>query len=90
MRKNVLRLIVLVLVSIVLSACQLLPEEEVLPPIPVIRSYEVEEYEQVTVMRGDLVSTATVRLTYKLTRKQSLSFSLGGLYIDAVPVVPSV
>ena len=87
MRKKVLRLITLMLVSAALSACQLLPEEEVLPPIPVIRSYEVEEYEQATVMRGDLLSTATVRLTYKLTRKQSLSFPLGGLYIDAVPVV---
>lgn len=87
MRKKVLRLISLILVSVALSACQLLPEEEVLPPMPVIHDYEVEEYELVTVMRGDLISTATVRPTYKLTRKQHLSFSLGGLYIDSVYII---
>ena len=78
------RIFPILLASTMLSACQLLPAEETLPPMPVIHAYEVEEHELVTVMRGDLVSTASVNLTYGLAKQQNLSFSVGGLYIDTV------
>lgn len=34
------------------TSCAILPEEEELPAAPVVRDYEVEEYEQTPVLRG--------------------------------------
>lgn len=86
MGKKCLRWILLILVAAMLSACRLLPEEETLPPMPVIYDYEVQAYDYVTVMRGDLVTSETVRVTYVLTQTQHLSFPVEGLYIDTVSV----
>ena len=86
MRKISLGLAVLLLLSIFLSACQLLPEEEALPSMPVIQSHEVKEYKYVTVTRGDLVSSATVRVEYKVTKQETLSFQVSSLLIDTLTV----
>lgn len=86
MERKHLGLIAFMLIPGLLSACQLLPEEEKLPPAPVIHAYEAEEYKYVTVMRGDLISTSNITTYYSLTKKQNLSFPLGGMYIDTVNV----
>jgi len=86
MRKNLLLWPVCAAVSLLFTSCQLLPEEDVLPASPIIYSYEAEEYRMTAVMRGDLVSSTTVNCTYVPAREESLSFSLGGMYIDKVYV----
>lgn len=86
MGRKHLGLIAFMLIPGLLSACRLLPEEEVLPAAPVIRDYEAEDYKYVTVMRGDLISTTNITTYYSLTKKQNLSFPLGGMYIDTVNV----
>nr|WP_300787380.1 biotin/lipoyl-binding protein [uncultured Acetatifactor sp.] len=77
---------VLLAVGLPLASCGIMPEEEELPAAPVIRSYEAEEYQQTTVMRGDMVLTKRVKCTYASARQEKYSFSLGGLYIDKVYV----
>ena len=86
MRKRILQTIAFLLAVMMLSACQLLPEEETLPAMPVIREYSVAQYKQTPVMRGDMISDVTVYCTYTCNRKESISFPLGGLYIEEVAV----
>lgn len=87
MGKRLTRFAACLLISCMLSACQLLPEEEVLPAIPVISSYEGVEYKMATVQRGDMVLNKTVSCKYVPAKKESLKFTLGGLYIDKVYAV---
>lgn len=87
MRKNILQILAFCCAMLSLSACQLFPEEETLPPSPILRPYEVQDYKYATVMRGDLELTELIRCTYKLTQEETLSFSEGGLYIEDVHVV---
>ena len=86
MRKNSLRWMSLIVVPILCTSCQIMPVEEELPAAPVIRSYEAKEYEQTMVIRGDMVLNKTVRCTYMPAKRERLSFSLGGEYIDSVYV----
>lgn len=73
-------------VPLLLMACGIMPVEEELPAAPVIRSYEATEYQQATVMRGDMELTQTVKCSYASARQEKYSFSLGGMYIDKVYV----
>lgn len=58
MRKKSLRWTILtVAASCLLSACQLIPKEEELPEPPVLKSYEMVDYHQIPVCRGDLVQS---------------------------------
>ena len=84
MKKNLIP--VLLMLPIILSSCGLLPVEETLPAVPVIREYEKQEYKQTTVMRGDLVSSVSVSCTYNILKQENLSFSIGGVLIDEVYV----
>ena len=77
---------VLLTLPIILSSCGLLPVEETLPAVPVIREYEKQEYKQTTVMRGDLVSSVSVSCTYNILKQENLSFPIGGVLIDEVYV----
>ncbi len=86
MRKNFLCWLALIITPILFTSCQIMPEEEVLPAIPVIHSYEAKEYTQVPVIRGDLVLSTTVSCTYVPAREESLSFSLGDVYIEKIYV----
>ena len=72
--------------SVMCTACQIMPEEEVLPAIPVIRSYEAIEYTQAPVLRGDLTVNTTVSCTYVPAKEENLAFAIGGVYIDKVNV----
>lgn len=74
------------LVPMLCTGCQLMPEEEELKTAPVIRSYEAEEYTQTIVMRGDLILSKKVDCTYVAARQEELGFELGGVYIDKIYV----
>ncbi|MCI9068278.1 MAG: hypothetical protein HFI65_06365, partial [Lachnospiraceae bacterium] len=84
--RKLLGVLMAVGLPLVCASCGIMPEEEELPAAPVIRSYEAEEYQQTTVMRGDMVLTKQVKCTYASARQEKYSFSLGGLYIDKVYV----
>jgi len=86
MRRKLSRWLVVLAVPVVFTSCQLIPEEEVLPEIPVIRSYEVKEYEQIMVKRGDLELAKNVSCTYVAAKEENHSFSVGGQYVDKLYV----
>ena len=77
MPKKMYVILALVL-SLLLASCQLMPVEETLPEVPVIRDYEKKTYDQSKVMRGDLILSEDVRCTYEITRQDDLGFSIGG------------
>lgn len=89
-RKDISRRLGWVLLSVIISSagtsCALMPAEEELPAAPVLRSYEVTEYEQATVLRGNMELTMSVRCTYVSAKQETYSFSLGGALIDRVYV----
>ena len=86
MRKIILCGFNILLVSLMLTGCQLLPEEAVLPGAPILHSYEVKSYKMDVVKRGDLIKTTTVSCNYMPAKEEALSFSLGGLMIDQLYV----
>lgn len=86
MRRKFLWALIIMTMSFIYVSCGIMPEEEELPAAPVIRSYEAEEYQQTTVIRGDLVLDKTVRCIYASARQEMYSFPLGGLYIDKIYV----
>jgi len=86
MRKRICGFLALAATALSLSACQLMPEEEVLPDLPLVQPQEKAEYTFGTIARGDLILSETVRCTYDLVNEETLSFSVGGVYIDAVYV----
>jgi len=86
MRTKFLLCLVFLSIPMVLSACQLMPDEDILPASPILYSYEVQDYQMAQVIRSDLIETITVNCNYMPTKEESLSFSLGGIYIDKVYV----
>ena len=86
MRKNFLCGLNILLVSLMVTGCQLLPEEAVLPGAPILHSYEVKEYKMDIVKRGDMIRKTSVSCNYMPAKEESLSFSLGGLMIDQLYV----
>lgn len=86
MCKRLLQIPLLCIFLLILSACQLMPIEETLPPAPVIHEYEQGEYKLTTVMRGDLTHNTTVSCVYDLARIEKLQFPIGGLYIESILV----
>ena len=86
MRKGIRWLLALVIVSSILTGCQLIPEEETTPTRPILHSYEEQGYTTATVLRGDLVATVSVRCQYVHVKEEHLSFSVGGVYISKVYV----
>lgn len=75
---------VLMLTASLLSSCALLPEEEVPKAAPLIRTYEREAFETAFVQREDLILTQKVSCTYVPVQRETLSFALGGEYVDEV------
>ncbi len=82
--KRMKRLLAAGLPVFLLTGCGLLPEEEVFPASPVVRTYEVKEYTQTTVKRGDMYSYKSIFCRYNPARKESYSFSLSGEYFEGV------
>ena len=76
----------LLFLSVSLTSCGLLPKEEELPAAPIVPSYEVQEYKQTTVKRGDIAVTKSIKSEYVPAREESLGFALGGEVIAGVYV----
>lgn len=86
MRAKHLLVPALMLPLLTLSSCALLPEEEVLRTAPLVEPYVGEQFDTVTVERGDLILTENVSCRYVPVQTAKLSFSLGGEYIDQIMV----
>lgn len=71
-----------------LSSCALLPVEETLPEIPVIREYEKTEITQAKVQRGDLILSSDVQCSFEILKQETLSFALGNVAIGQIYVKP--
>lgn len=69
-----------------LSACSLVPQEEVLPQMPVIQQIEEQVTETVQVMRGDLALEKIFSCTYQPAEEEKLYFPVNGQAIDAIYV----
>lgn len=69
-----------------LSACQIFPEEVEVVPAPVLQSYEVKEYKQTVVLRGEMKLEKMISCEYAPTKKELLGFARGGEYIDQIYV----
>lgn len=68
------------------SACGLLPEEETFNAVPLIDTYEREDFEQAFAVRGDMELTQKVSCTYIPVQSETLAFKVGGEYFDEVYV----
>lgn len=86
MRKKCVLLLLLTTVIFGMSACRLMPDEDVLPARPILYSYETETVATETVVRGDLIQKKTVRCEYLPAKTETLSFVLGSEVIDKVYV----
>lgn len=82
--KRTRTLIMLCLLTLTLTSCSLLPEEEVFLSAPIIREYAAEPYETAVVERGDLILTEQLRLSYVPVQTAVLSFSLDGEFFDDI------
>ena len=71
-----------VLLMLFLSSCGLLPREEAYRAAPVVRTYEREEFQLATAARNDMVLSTEVKCTYVPIQSETLSFPVGGIYID--------
>ena len=85
-REKLFGICVLLVTTLGISGCNLMPREEQLPQAPVIEEYEGAEYTQTTVYRGDLVRTTTIYCNYVPVKEEDYSFSLGGEYIQDIYV----
>lgn len=73
-------------VMVLLCGCRIFPEEMEAMPVPVLKAYEVEEYKETPVLRGDIKLEKTIHCEYDAARKEMLGFARGGEYIDQVYV----
>lgn len=67
---------------LMLSACGLLPEEEVFRSAPLISDYQKEEFKLAECTRGDMVLTTNISPVYVPVRTEVLSFGVGGIRYD--------
>lgn len=86
MRKKGLQWLAFWMIPAMLSGCQLLPEEELLPAVRPLYVYEPEDYQKATVQRGDLENVLQVNCTYEAIHEEIAAFALGDLYVEQVLV----
>ena len=67
-----------------LSACSLMPEEEVYRSAPVTKDYEAAPYQFAAVVRGDMELTEKISLNYVPVQTEKLAFTVDGEYYDGV------
>lgn len=79
-------LLPLFLLLLLLSACALVPVEEVLPQTPVVQQIETEPVKTVNVVRGDLISEKDFFCKYQPVNEETLTFAETGSAIAAVYV----
>lgn len=76
----------LVLALPLLSSCALVPQEEVLPQMPVIQEVAAAAPETVEVLRGDLSLEKVFSCSYKPAEEEKLYFPINGQAIEAIYV----
>ena len=87
LRKKAVRLLVLLLIlSLSLTGCGILPKEEELPTAPILTEGQVDEYVLTPVFRSDIEVGSNIRCTYIPSEEERLSFSVGGETISHVYV----
>lgn len=84
MGRKYLMLAAALLSLLLLPSCALIPQEEEVRTVPLVKEYVREEFSTVTVQRGNLVLTENVTCKYVPVQKVMLSFALGGEYVDKV------
>lgn len=75
-----------VLAGVMLSGCGILPTEEEFDAAPVVKEYEGNNYSKYTVVRGDMVETESLAVTYQGTKKADTTGIEGGNRIKKVCV----
>lgn len=75
-----------VLVGFVLSGCGILPTEEEFDAAPVVKEYEGSNSSKYTVVKGDMVETESLAVTYQGTKKIDTTGAEGGNRIKRVCV----
>lgn len=77
-------LIIILSGMLALSSCGLLPEEETFRAVPLIKSYEKEEFNETVVVRGDMELTNKITCNYIPMASEHLSFAVGGELYDQI------
>lgn len=80
------RLLPMVMMTVLLSGCALLPVEEEYRSIPSVKEYTPQEYRYVTVSRGDLARTESISCQYLPAKEVERSFGVGGVYYENIYV----
>lgn len=78
----------LVLALPLLSACSLIPQEEVIPQMPIVQQAQDPVYETVQVSRGDLALEKIFSCSYQPAEEEKLYFPENGQAIEAIYVQP--
>ncbi|MBR6767810.1 MAG: efflux RND transporter periplasmic adaptor subunit [Clostridia bacterium] len=73
-------------VSLCLSSCSLIPEEEAVRTAPVVREYTPRIHKFAEVQRGELSVKERVTCKFVPVKSENLSFALGGEVVDKVLV----
>ena len=83
MRKKIAAALLLPAVML-LSSCDLLPEEEPVRTVTMVRSTDQTEYKTAMIIRGDIAQTRRLYCSYMPLRTDMLSFTVGGEFIDEI------
>ena len=70
--------------ALLLSSCDLLPAEEAVRTVTTVRTVDQTAYKTAEIIRGNMAQTRRIYCTYLPLRTDSLSFSIGGEYVDEV------
>lgn len=68
--------------SLLLSGCSLLPEEEEIKTAPILRTVPPLAFREEAVQRGDMIKTVRVSCKYVPVQTKGLSFPISGVYFD--------
>lgn len=77
---------ILIITAVLATGCGIFPKEEILPEAPVIPALKVQEYDKVSVMRGDIIDSKKIVCSYQALKSEKLSFEIDGVYINHVYV----
>lgn len=77
---------IVIITSALAAGCGIFPKEEILPEAPVIPALKIQEYDKVSVMRGDVIDSKKIVCSYQALKSEKLSFEMDGVYINHVYV----
>lgn len=75
-----------IVLAVFLPGCFLLPEEPVIPELPVVTAYESEEFKLAEAVKSDIELIETLTCSYVSTREQNLIFTETGSLYGAIYV----